>query len=529
MATPRQENSAGAGSLEDASASRYPRSLIEASLDPLFVISVEGRITDVNAAAIEVTGVARDALVGTDFASCFTEPPKARSCCHEAFDKGFVFNCPLTIGHRDSRLTDVICNLLVYLDAGGKVLGAFAAARDVSLHLFADVTDSRRREAASRAHTERAIAQASALDLLNASPAQARGEVEAFAGEITETVSATCGVARANVWLFNTGETELRCIDHFDAAARLHDSGMVLGEAHFGNEFRALKAAGFVAADDAMTDPRTAGYVEAYLRPNAIASMLDIVISVSGQRVGLLCLEHVGRIRHWEVDEIGFASRVGDAFALAISNRARWVTEEALRASELQLRTMFERALASEERYRELSSIDALTGIANRRTFDTALALEWARALRERQPISLIMADIDHFKLYNDRYGHPAGDICLQQVSRAIDSCTNRAGDLAARYGGEEFAVILPSTDAAAAAVVAERIRAAVAALGLAHETSSVAAFVTISVGLATMTPQQAGQGSSLTAAADRALYRAKDSGRNCVVTETLAPDPIGA
>jgi diguanylate cyclase (GGDEF)-like protein/PAS domain S-box-containing protein len=176
-----------------------------------------------------------------------------------------------------------------------------------------------------------------------------------------------------------------------------------------------------------------------------------------------------------------------------------------------------------ETKLRALSSVDGLTGISNRRTFDEVLEKEWARAQREHQPLSLVMADIDHFKLYNDRYGHPGGDSCLQQVARAIDAGANRASDLAARYGGEEFVVVLPSTNAAGAAVIAEKLRARVAALGLPHEASLVAPFVTISIGVATLIPSRKGNAAQLTAAADRALYEAKRSGRNRIVADDRA------
>jgi diguanylate cyclase (GGDEF)-like protein len=167
---------------------------------------------------------------------------------------------------------------------------------------------------------------------------------------------------------------------------------------------------------------------------------------------------------------------------------------------------------------RELSSLDGLTGIANRRSFDEVLAREWSRALSEGRPLSLAMADIDHFKGYNDRHGHLAGDACLKQVAQAIDSLANRASDLAARYGGEEFALILPNADARTAAEMAARVVQCVAALALRHGASDTAATVTVSVGVATRVPSPQAQPSELIAAADAALYQAKEGGRNRVV-----------
>lgn len=176
-----------------------------------------------------------------------------------------------------------------------------------------------------------------------------------------------------------------------------------------------------------------------------------------------------------------------------------------------------------EAKLRELASVDGLTGIANRRTFDEFLAREWASALRHGLPISLVMADIDHFKLYNDNNGHLAGDECLHRVAGAINACANRSGDLVARYGGEEFAAILANASAATAAAVAEDMRARVAALALPHGASETAPFVTISLGVATFIPQRTARATDLIAAADRALYQAKGSGRNRVVAEITA------
>jgi PAS domain S-box-containing protein len=130
------------------SASQYARSLIEASLDPLVTISPEGKITDVNEATVAVTGEARDHLIGTDFSEYFTEPPNARSGYREVFEKGYVTNYPLTIRHRDGRLTDVLYNASVYRDLQGKVLGVFAAARDVTAQKLAEaeVAEQRKNE-----------------------------------------------------------------------------------------------------------------------------------------------------------------------------------------------------------------------------------------------------------------------------------------------------------------------------------------------------------------------------------------------
>jgi diguanylate cyclase (GGDEF)-like protein len=162
-----------------------------------------------------------------------------------------------------------------------------------------------------------------------------------------------------------------------------------------------------------------------------------------------------------------------------------------------------------------LANTDGLTQVANRRHFDQRLALEWRRALRQKVPISLIMIDIDYFKRYNDQWGHQAGDMCLCRVARAIEGCVARAGDLLARYGGEEFVVILPDTPGAGAHHVAECIRQAVASALIVHGASPVGPHVTVSVGHATMVPNQRARVEQLISTADQGLYSAKSQGRN--------------
>ncbi len=162
-----------------------------------------------------------------------------------------------------------------------------------------------------------------------------------------------------------------------------------------------------------------------------------------------------------------------------------------------------------------LSSQDGLTGIANRRIFDEFTQKEWGRAARDNSQISLVMIDIDHFKNYNDNYGHQGGDDCLRQVAQKLASTVNRPSDLVARYGGEEFAVVMPGTDLEGAKSIAEALCEGVSSLGLAHAHSSTADHVTISLGVASMSPGADGKPEDLVAKADGALYIAKESGRN--------------
>ena len=165
-----------------------------------------------------------------------------------------------------------------------------------------------------------------------------------------------------------------------------------------------------------------------------------------------------------------------------------------------------------------LATTDALTGLANRRVFDETLQREWFRALREKQSISLILCDIDYFKLYNDRYGHLGGDDCLREVSACIKRSAIRKSDLTARYGGEEFVCILPDTRSEGAYHLAEKIRSTINERRLEHDSSKISDFLTLSLGVATVIPFENDCGAEgLIKAADDALYASKEGGRNRV------------
>jgi diguanylate cyclase (GGDEF)-like protein len=199
------------------------------------------------------------------------------------------------------------------------------------------------------------------------------------------------------------------------------------------------------------------------------------------------------------------------AFALYLFSTSQHVHDDywvGLRAGELLRR----RAIELER----LSSTDPLTQIANRLHFDRRLGEEWARAVRDGLPLSLLLADVDHFKRINDRHGHPFGDRCLVAIAETLTTSVLRRSDLVARYGGEEFVVLLPNTSTTDARGVAERLRTAIA--GLALDDGGVPVPVTISLGTVTVVPQDGTTTAQAIAVADQALYRAKAAGRNRVV-----------
>ncbi|MEG4860650.1 PAS domain S-box protein [Microcoleus sp. K1-B6] len=217
---------------------------------------------------------------------------------------------------------------------------------------------------------------------------------------------------------------------------------------------------------------------------------------------GLLIAHHCSGPRQWQQFDVDLLSQLGTQVAIAI--------EQSL---------LYQQLAAANQRLDGLANLDSLTQLANRRRFDEVINREWEQS-SSSEPLSLILCDIDCFKLYNDNYGHQAGDACLQQVARAIgDACTNAPAErlyLAARYGGEEFAVILPNTDVVAAQAVAEGIRSRVKALAIPHIKSVVSDCVTLSLGVAGVSESQ-NSPKMLIEAADKALYQAKSGGRDRV------------
>ena len=173
---------------------------------------------------------------------------------------------------------------------------------------------------------------------------------------------------------------------------------------------------------------------------------------------------------------------------------------------------------AANRKLRHLAHVDGLTQIANRRHFDETLEQEWSRATRERQPISLILCDVDYFKAYNDYYGHQRGDECLIQVAQGMNQVVRRSTDLVARYGGEEFVVILPNTNVEGAMQVAQLIRDRIRQLKIPHAKSDVSQYITLSLGISSVIPSYIITSDSLINAADSALYQAKQQGRDRII-----------
>lgn len=216
---------------------------------------------------------------------------------------------------------------------------------------------------------------------------------------------------------------------------------------------------------------------------------------------GLLIAHHCSQPRQWQLLEIDLLKSLVTQVAIAI-----------------QQSFLFEQLAAANQELQSLAVTDQLTQVANRRWFDKYLQVEWRRLAREKSPLSIILCDLDYFKVYNDTYGHLAGDFCLQQVAAILRQEVKRPADLVARYGGEEFAVILPNTDTKGAVRVAERIRESIRNLKIVHANSLACEYVTMSLGVASFIPTHNLSPTKLIQKADEALYQAKDQGRDRVV-----------
>lgn len=215
-------------------------------------------------------------------------------------------------------------------------------------------------------------------------------------------------------------------------------------------------------------------------------------------------------------DEIGELARAFNIMTLSLL-RFEEAMKLANQSLELRVKERTEELTELNKKLASLTMTDGLTGIANRRHFDEVFQKEYARHLRSGACLSIILLDIDHFKQFNDHYGHPEGDACLCQIAKRIAECVTRVTDLAARYGGEEFVCILPETELEGAIVIAEQIRLHIVAAAIPHEFSSVAKIVTVSLGLISTRCTDDKSKDQLLKKTDQMLYQAKANGRNCL------------
>ncbi|MEO0835193.1 MAG: diguanylate cyclase, partial [Cyanobacteria bacterium J06642_3] len=266
----------------------------------------------------------------------------------------------------------------------------------------------------------------------------------------------------------------------------------------FQNSLRLL-AAGQIVTQDKANSPIIEGET---------CSIMLIPIISEQQLWGLLCVEQCSITREWTKEETKLLERVTMELSVAIKQAQ-----------------LYQQLESANTELAKLSVVDDLTQIANRRKFDQYITSEWSRLAREQNPLSIILCDIDYFKLYNDTYGHQAGDRCLQAVAQAIKQVVKRPADLVARYGGEEFVLVLPNTSVEGAKYLAQQVRHRLEALKLPHINSPIDLYVTLSLGVSCCVPQPNSEVATLIKAADCGLYQAKATGRNRVVEYEIKPE----
>jgi diguanylate cyclase (GGDEF)-like protein len=237
------------------------------------------------------------------------------------------------------------------------------------------------------------------------------------------------------------------------------------------------------------------------LRSLQIRANLVVPILQQDHLWGLLIAHQCHNSRRWQQSEVNLLNQLAGQAAIAI-----------------QQSELYQKLRQVNQELERVASSDGLTQVANRRCFDDTLKVEWQRLASEQGKLSLILCDVDYFKLYNDTYGHLAGDDALRQVAKTISQTVKHPADLVARYGGEEFAVILPNTDVEEAIIIAREIQTNISALQLPHPNSQISKFITLSLGVTTITPDNQSSAATLITAADQGLYKAKAQGRNCIV-----------
>lgn len=308
--------------------------------DAILMIDNDGMLTFWNDAAERIFGYTSAEVIGRDMHALLAAPQYHESY-REPFARFRKTGEGAAIGalremsamRKDGSAFPVEISL-----ASVKIEGKWNAVGVVR-----DISDRKLLERTREERSERILAHASALEAITNAERRLDTDLKPLPRAIVENVARATGVARASIWLFNALETQLFCVDLYELGEDRHSDGAILSEEQFASEFDALKSTPCLAADDAVTDPRTIGYAETYLKPLGITAMLDAVIEVSGKHLGVLCLEHVRRVHHWEEDEIAFASQVAARIGLELLTHSRRQAERALNESERRLSSIFDR------------------------------------------------------------------------------------------------------------------------------------------------------------------------------------------
>ena len=448
----------------------------------------------------EIYGQPIDAVIGTEaYQKAKASVDRALAGEHVVYEAVM----PYAAGHRYVQGT-----LVPDYNVEGQVQGYFALIQDLSDRKAAELALQRKAE---REHTLWHITQKIRQTL----------DLQSILATATKEVQRYLGVDRTLIFQFTSDHagdiiqstTQPTCPIAPDARQWQAEGLRQRCHQHYGQgTVRAIPDLG-VEVDDFCINP----WIEEMAAKSAIVvPILQPQPRGASNLWGLLIIQTCTTHRQWEPGEAELLEQVADQLAIAVQ-QADLLAQVQSQAQQLRATN---RALEqANQRLNDLSHRDALTQIANRRYFDIVLQREWKQMGRSHLPLSLIMFDVDYFKQFNDRHGHPAGDDCLVAVAQTSRQVINRATDVLARYGGEEFAVILPQTDLAGAANLAEAIRTSIRNLNMVNfETTTDTVHVTVSLGVACRIPNRNTSLQTLIAAADEALYRAKQAGRNQTV-----------
>ena len=316
------------------SEARY-RMLFEVSADGILIVEVETRMFKyANPAMCQMLGYTAEEL--TTLGMSDIHPSKDLKWVIEEFeafargDKTLICGIPCITKDGSIVYTDINTNTIT-IDG-----------RTCAVGIFRDISEHKRAEEALKSALERSHRQQAVVTSVAVSPQLVAGDVSGLAHQLNEHAAKTIDVERVSVWLFNNGGDELECVDLYESSPDQHSAGAVLKQDEYMNEFEALRTAKYIDANDPLTDPRTTGYVEGYIKPLHITSMLDSVIRDGNRNIGVLCFEHVGKKHNWEPDEIAFTSQLADQIALTVLNHERLLSEDLLRQNEIKLQVIIE-------------------------------------------------------------------------------------------------------------------------------------------------------------------------------------------
>ncbi|RMH77797.1 MAG: PAS domain S-box protein [Cyanobacteria bacterium J007] len=461
------------------------RALMNEAVDAILLSDAQGYILEANKKAEQLLGYSQQELRGMHSRQLYPRQERSRilSSLHQTarYGKSEVLN------------TQVLCRdgYTIWVDLASSVV-EWGRDRRVEQSILRDIT--------FRIETERMLRQQAQRERLMGSIAQQIRQ----SLELSEILNAAVVRVRQflrgdRVAIFRfESDWSGKIVAESVAEGWTSLMGLQIEDPCFQEKYVPLYRGGRIhRVEDVERSPLPPCYLQLLARFEARACL--VVPIAQGERLwGLLVAHQCRSPRPWPESEVNFLSQLASQVGIAT-----------------QQSQLYEDLKVANGELQRLATLDGLTQLANRRRFDEYLEQEWRRLAREREPLSLIMADIDFFKSYNDTYGHQAGDECLKQVARTIAATVKRPADVVARYGGEEFAVILPKTNLQGAEWLARRICDRVRGLQLPHSGSAIESWVTLSLGTATCIPTADGSANLLVAHADRALYEAKLRGRN--------------